>query len=150
MFPNNGRRVVYFLFSSVVLFGMLVNSRSATFHSPGDCDFQDQSCLAACPIDPATGGIDEVCATQCRYSKKVCENDVFGSNLSTDNFLIAFSTGCETYFLHYRRYCIVNGGMLTQHRPVYDACIASGYSVDDCCTNIANDYANSIQQCTEL
>lgn len=151
MFRISVRHLISTLFVCVVVFGMFIgSSQSAAFDSPGTCDFQNQSCLASCPIDPGTGQIEEVCATQCRYSKTVCENDVFGSNLSPDNFMLPVSMGCEKFFLSYKRNCVLNGGMLPQHVPVYDACIDSGFSVDECCTNLANDFSNSISECTEF
>jgi hypothetical protein len=151
MFRISVRRLISVLFVFVVAFGMLIGSgQSAAFESPGTCDFQNQSCLAACPINPSTGELEEVCATNCRFSKTVCENDVFGANLSPDNFLLPLSLGCEKFYLSYKRNCTLYGGMIPRHVPVYDACITSGFSVDECCTNLANDFSTSISQCNEF
>ena len=151
MFRFNRRRVISVLFTFVAVFGLVISSgRSAAYHSPGTCDFQNQGCLASCPIDPATGEIDEVCGIQCRFSKTSCENDVFGSNLSPDNFLLPVSLGCEKFFQSYVRNCVQTGGMIPRHVPVYNACISSGFSVYECCTNIAHDFSTSISFCSEF
>src|ERR1044072_3943267 len=142
MFRISVRHLISFLFVCVMVFGMLLGSGpSAAFHSVGDCDFQNQGCLAGCQIDPATGDLEEACATNCRFSKTVCENGVFGSNLSPENFMLPVSTGCAKFFDSYKRNCVLNGGMIPRHVAVYDACIDTGYSVDECCTNLAYDFA---------
>lgn len=150
MFRSTLRRRVAMLFVLVAAFALITSGGSkAAFHSPGTCDFQNESCVASCPIDPATGEVEEVCATQCRYSKTVCENDIFGSNLSPDNFLLPVNVGCSKFYTSYRGNCM-NGGMIPRHVPVYNACIASGFSQDECCSNLANDFAMSISFCEEF
>ena len=119
--------------------------------TPDPCEFRNKQCLYACPINPSTGEVDSVCAEQCRQMHAVCESGAFGASLSPENFMLAVNANnCERYFLSYRRNCLNYGGMVPKHRPVYDACRASGFSADLCCTNIANDFAKSISACEEL
>ena len=155
MLSQNVRRLVWTLFASLALCCMALSSKVTAVQkttptgAPEACEFQNKQCLFSCPRNPTTGDVEEWCATQCRYSHSVCESGAFGARLSPENFMLALNLGCEKYVSSYRRNCTLNNGMIPRHRPVYDACRATGLSVDVCCENIAQDFAKAISACSE-
>jgi|SRR5215213_1362014 len=118
--------------------------------TPSQCNAYRDVCVSNCPIDPNTGLPESGCATICRYDHSVCESSAFSATLTPELFSIPLYDVCPRIYSGYMQRCM--GGvypLLDRHIPIYNACIADGFTVSQCCDNVALDLAVNVS-CPEL
>jgi len=119
--------------------------------TPSQCNAYRDACVANCPIDPSTNKPEENCAEICRNDHAVCESSAFGASLSPQNFSLPLSPVCPRIYSGYMQRCMDGVyPLLDRHIPIYNACIADGFSVFACCDNVATDLAVGVSVCTEF